>query len=181
MERYRRAAAQLRSKGLQATPTALAKMLRVKPKHMHNMLNAWPELREYAGIVRSLQSKRERYEAVITSLVDRGQPITASAVAQELEMTLSGVYRYAARHAEKTKMPLKGRATALKEVYRMAADTMRREGNPLTRKSLAIEMGKPLATVQQYLWSHPEICAELGIEYTNDGHKRIYEKRRTES
>jgi uncharacterized ferritin-like protein (DUF455 family) len=113
MERYRRAAMLLRAKGLQATPQALAKTLRISEKHVHDMLNRWPELRDYAGIVRTRESKQRRYEAVVTSLEARGLVVTAAAVAKELEMTISGVYKQASRYSQKAKAP-SSRVAALK-------------------------------------------------------------------
>jgi transposase len=177
LERYRKAAALLRKQGLVATPSALAKKLGVSPKHMHDMLNRWPELRTYAGIVRSRESKKERYDAIIRSLTERGMPVTASKVAEELDISLSSTYRYIARNVDAADTPITPRALALKDEYRRAVAAMRTAKNPLTRKSLAIELGKPLATVQQYLWSHPELCEELGIGYTNAGHQRLYQKK----
>lgn len=181
MERYRRAAALLRSHGLEATPKALAKKLGLSPKHMHDMLNKYPELRTYAGIVRDMDSRKRRYEAVIALLEKEGRAVTAAAVAHELDMTISGVYRYEARLFQRREhelaKQLSSRSRALQELYRRAVERIRREGHPLTRKSLAMELQKPLTTVQQYLWAHPEFCNELGIEYTDEPRRRVYAKR----
>ena len=174
MERYRKAAVRLRKQGLLPTPKAVANRLRVSQKHMHDMLNKWPELRGYAGIVSDRKSRRIKYLEAIHLLVEQGHEPTAARIAEELDMRISGVLKFHERSALDLQKPL-SRREAVQKAYREAAKRIRAKGRKLTRKELAFEVGKPLSTVYQYFHSNKSFAQELGLEYTHLGHARVYE------
>lgn len=177
MEKYRRAAVKVRASGLAPTVNNIARQAKVQAKHFRALLSKWPDLRQYVGIISSARARRARYETIISDLEKQGMPIAARAVADELEISLSALYRYSARNCKGEDSRLCSIAESLGEQYRRAAVRIKEEGRLVTRKALAFELGKSVSTVNRYVWAHPELSEKLGVVYTQEGHRRLYTKK----
>lgn len=178
MEKYRRAAVQLRAEGIAPTVENIAQRAKVRGKHFRALLSMWPDLRNYVGVVSTTRARRGRYETIIADLESRGMLVEARKVADELEISVSSLYKYAARNCEGKDSRLLSKAECVRERYRQAVARIKAEGRLVTRKAVAFELGKSVATVNQYLWSQPAFSEELGIVYTQKGHHRLYTKKR---
>jgi len=171
IERYRKTACKLRSRGKNVTKASLARAMRLSPLRVMRTVNRKAWRTGYIGIESPRDVTIKRYRVAATSIGRR--VITKSELARALGITLRAVQQFLRRNPETfLNQPVRvvdhHRYAHAVERYRAAAARVRQSNQPMTRKMLAFELGVGRAAVGNILSKFPELIDELGVIDTRD-------------
>ena len=173
IELYRKTAAQMRQEGKSVSKAALSKELKRSPASISKTIRRQSWRKSYVGIVDERKSIAMQYRSAALELQQEKVPITTSTLAQKLGRTVRAVQFYLLRNecvfdGLDIKLERQQRYLDAPERYRKAVERMKAAGHPMTRKSLALELGVRYTAVALYLEKHPALAKELGIIYSSE-------------
>ena len=166
LEKYRRAAMQLRSEGTPVTKAELARKLQLSPPTVITTVNRQDWRRQYVGVIASADVTRRKYQEAAIRLNERGLAITKAGLACELGIQPRSVQFYFRHHPDVLLVIGLSLARVLPAParYREAVASLRAKGVPVVRKNLAEELGIGFSGVCEYLRKRPAFARELGLD-----------------
>ncbi len=170
LERYRRAAVELRRQNRAVTKAEIARVTACSPPSVIVSINRQSWYREYIGVVSHNDAVRAQYRRVIKELADTTGVTTRTAIAKKMNVTPRAVQAYLRKHPDICDGLT---ARVVHETpgdirYREAAERLRARSLPVTRKMLASELKRSYAAVVGYLIKNPKLAEEIGVIYTID-------------
>ena len=174
LEKYRRAAARLRQRGvIDVTRAQIAAELGMNYKAAESAVRASPWRKAYVGCVHEDVAIYRSYRRSLATMQERGEVITSEALARRRSADPVTVFGYLARHPELiAEFNIYSKVEGKKEELRRAVASIRAHNRMVTRKELAYQLNTTYKALTKYLSVHRELCTELDIQYLYKGFRK---------